>query len=191
MRNFFLLLAFSFCLIRVNSQTNFDLNRNNKNKSDAVKSEKEISRLKDILVKAFLQKASDSSTETYRELRQRLSGHIKSADETRFQYPEPIADSNISISVIRYNYSWNFTPVSTDSLHKLQGFRSKELDAIVSIPLYTSFHKGYALNFISFFCKLTEVIHWTEDDNNLKPIEQLPDYSRSYNLKIRKLDITD
>lgn len=191
MRNFFLILIFAFSLIRVHGQTDFNLKRNHKNQAEATKNEKDVSRLSGILIKTFLQKASDSSTEAYRQLRQFFSDQIKPAGITRYQYPQPITDSDVSITVTRYNYSWNFTPVSAGSLHKLEGYRDKELDAIVSIPLYTAFHKGYTIHSISFFCKLSEVIHWTEDENSLKPIEQLPDYSRTYNLKIRKADFDD
>lgn len=189
MRNFFLLLIFSFCLIRVNSQTNFYLKRININPSEGARNEKDISRLSNILRKTFLQKATDSSTEAYRQLRQFFS-QVKPGGNAA-PYLDPITDSDISITVIHYNYSWNFTPVPADSLHKLEGHRDKELDAIISVPAYVSFHKGYEINTISFSCKLTEVIRWTEDENDLKPIEQLPDYSKSYNIKIRKVDFND
>lgn len=188
MRNFFLLLIFSFSLAGVHCQTNFDLKKINKNQAEIIKNEKEIDRLSNILVKEFMQKASDSSTQSCQQIRQFFSEQKKLTDKTTSLNSNPVSDSDISISVIHYNYSWNFTPVPSDSLHKLEGYRNKELDAIVSVPLYTSLHKGYEVNSISFFCKLSEVIHWTEDENNLKPIEQLPGYSKTYNLKIKKME---
>lgn len=34
-------------------------------------------------------------------------------------------------------------------------------------------------------------IHWVEDENDLKPIMQLPHYSKTYNIKIRKVNFDD
>jgi len=187
----FALIIFSILTLITSGQTCADLKKINKTEKTAIEDQQDINRLTTVLIQAFLTQANNSKNKINKQIQDFFADYrINSRNVGQYNYPQELTQSNLSISVTGYDYTWGLLPSSKDT-SKLEGNSDKTLNAIISIPIYDAYHRGYSINSISFVCELTEVITWTESSNNTLPIEKLPTYKRQIALKTKVINLDD
>ena len=170
-------------------QTTADLKAINKTGNTAREDQQDINRLTTILTQQFLTQANNPKSKINRQVQDFFADYkINSQNLQQYTYPKLLTKSNLTISTIGYDYTWGLLP-SADDTSKLEGYNDKTLNAIISIPVYDTYHRGYSINSISFICKLREVISWTETSDNKLPVDQLPSYKRQVSLEAKVLNL--
>ncbi len=169
-------------------QLSADLKRINKTQNGAIEDQKEIERLQTILIKQFLAQANNASNELNKKINDFFSDYtMNNEDAALYNYPKDLQKANLSISIINFDYSWGLLPkAGNDSM--LEGHNDRSINAIVTIPIYDSYRRGYSINSISFVCDMSEVVTWTEKRNNNLPIEKLPGYKKQIDFKAKFID---
>lgn len=191
MRPFTLIILSILSLTTANGQTTADLKKINKTQVRASEDQQDINRLQIILTQQFLIQANNPKNKINKQIQDFFADYKTNSENLQeYNYPKLITKSNLTISVTGYDYTWGLLSSSNDT-SQLNGYRNKMLNAIISIPFYDAYRRGYSINSISFNCKLTEVITWTETSYNKLPTEKLPTYKRHIDLEAKVLDLDD
>ncbi|UAY50730.1 hypothetical protein [Ferruginibacter albus] len=170
------------------SQNIANLKKINKAPVLASEDKQEINRYQALLIQRFLAKANDPQDKINKEIQDFFIDYNNQKNSEAYIYPTLLTRSNLTISVTGYDVNWGLLPSAHDTT-KLEGNGNTMLRVIISIPIYDNYHRGYSINSISFCCKLTEAITWTEIRGNELPIEKLPTYKRRINFKAKVLDL--
>lgn len=189
MRHITILIFLLFSLTIANGQTTATLIKLIKSEADATDCQKEINRLQKLLTQKFLTKANNKKEKTHKQIQDFFSDFkLNDINLSHYNYPAKLDKTNLTISIIGYDNNWGLLPKSGDT-SLLEGYGNQKLNAIITIPIFDSYNRGYSLNSITFFCILTENIYWTQKQNIYLPIEKLPSYSKEVEIEIKLLDL--
>ena len=187
MKKTLLLYFFFFVIGDAKSQTKANLKNVIKSEADAKQSQKNIDELAEILTTRFLAKANSKNDKINKQIQTYFYDYKNSQNGEQYIYPTILKKINLSSLVLNQDVSWGLIPNAKDST-LLDGFGNSTLDAIISIPIMDRFNKGYSMNTISFNCKLTQNVSYSEKYNNELPIEKLPSYKKKIILEIKMVD---
>jgi len=189
MRHISIFILLFYCLTIASGQTNVDLKKVIKNEADATEYQNEINRLKQLLSQKFLTQANNKKEKVNKQIQNFFADYkLNDRNINQYNYPTFLDKTNLTIAVTGYDNTWGLVPKSGDTT-LFDGYRNKTLNAIVTIPIFDSYHRGYSLNSITFVCILTETIKWTETGNNNLPIEKLSSYSKEIGIEIKLLNL--
>ena len=191
MKHILIIVIAFFCLTKSFGQTSADLKKVIKNEAIATETQNEINRLNLLLSNYFLKQANNSKGDIHKQIQDFFADFkINGRNINQYNYPTILDKSNLTISVTSYDNSYELLPKESDTT-LLEGNRSNVLTAIVTIPIFDNYHRGYSLNSITFICTLNEKINWKEALNNKMVIEKLPSYRKDVNIKIKLLEIPE
>ncbi|MBL0145116.1 MAG: hypothetical protein IPP48_04535 [Chitinophagaceae bacterium] len=187
-RCLFLIMFGCLCFETVRGQQVAVLDEINKSKNSAKLHKKKIASLQSVLIRQFLIQANSSTSKLNKQIHSFIDTYKKSGRNNEFyKYPQRLKKSNLSLLVKDFDINWGILPSSSDTSN-LEGYGNSTLTVIISIPLYDNYHRGEAINSISFLCTLTENVSWAETSNNKLPIEKLPSYKRIIKLNTEYLN---
>ena len=170
-------------------QTTAVLKKVIKDEAYATNCQNEINSLKTLLITKFLTKANNKKEKIHNEIQDFFADYkLNNNNLSHYNYPTTLDKTNLTITVTGYDNNWGLLPKSGDT-SLLEGYGNHNLNAIITIPIFDNYHRGYSLNSITFFCTLTENIYWTQTRNTDSPIEKLPSYKREIEIEIKLLDL--
>lgn len=183
---FFILVLFSPFIS--NGQTAAVLKNIIQDKSQAAANQQEISNMTNLLANMFLTKANNKKEKLHTQVQDFFAEYKMHGENLKqYNYPAVLTKSNLAISATGFDYNWGLSPKEGDT-SLAEGYRNKVFHAIVTIPVFDSYHQGYSMNTIAFYCTLKESVTWTEPRNYSGSIEKLPGYKKEEQVIIKLLD---